>query len=91
LKKPVSTTKKAQCAKYRLSTINQQKQQEETIREIHYLISETILFGGLSFGVRQRVAAFQSGVLAPHSKKVFSRAAVHDSSLSLPAPQIRIA
>jgi len=67
--KTVSTTKKAQCAKYRLSTINQQNQQEETIREIHYLISKTILFGGLSFEVRRRVAAFQSDAKAPHSKK----------------------
>jgi len=52
-----------------LSTINKQNQQDEAAREIQYLISKTFLFGGLSFGVRRQVAAFQSGAKAPHSKK----------------------
>jgi len=52
-----------------LSTINQEGQQDETTHEIRYLISKTIIFGGLSFGVRRQVAAFQSGAKAPHSKK----------------------
>jgi len=69
LKNPVSTTKKAKCTNCRLSTINQEEQQDETTREIRYFISSAILFGGLSFGVRRRVAAFQSGAKAPHSKK----------------------
>jgi len=52
-----------------LPTINQEEQQDETTREIRFFISKTILFGGLSFGVRRQVAAFQSGAKAPHSKK----------------------
>ena len=72
-KPPVSTTQKAQWTKYRLYNINRQNQQDEATHEIHYLISKTHLFGGLSFGVRRQVAAFQSGAKAPHSKKgVFS-------------------
>jgi len=50
-------------------TINQQNQQDKATHDIRYFISKTIFFGGLSFGVRRRVAAFQSGALAPHSKK----------------------
>jgi len=52
-----------------LSTINQQNRQDETLREIHYLISKTILFGGLSFGVRCQGTALESGDSSPHSKK----------------------
>ena len=33
------------------------------------LIANTFLFGRCSFGVRQRVAALESGAGAPHSKK----------------------
>jgi len=52
-----------------LSTINQEDQQDETLRGIHYLISKTILFGGLSFGVWCQGTALESGDEPPHSKK----------------------